>query len=42
MVYDIFNGENDLAGYLLVSILLLPAGWIVMKILDWWDRQPRR
>tara|TARA_B110001454_G_scaffold191115_1_gene190616 strand:+ start:459 stop:575 length:117 start_codon:yes stop_codon:yes gene_type:complete len=36
---DIFNGENDLAGYLLASALLLPAGWIAMKILDWWDNR---
>ena len=37
MFTDIMNGDNDLAGYLLASILVLPAGWIAMKILDWWD-----
>ena len=39
MLYDMFNGENDLAGYLLASILVLPAGWVAVKILDWWDNR---
>ena len=37
MFRDILNGDNDLAGYLLAAILVLPSGWIAMKILDWWD-----
>jgi hypothetical protein len=37
MLFDIISGENDLAGYLLAAVLTLPAGWIAMKILDWWD-----
>jgi hypothetical protein len=39
MLNDIINGDNDLAGYLLAAILVLPAGWITMKVLDWWDNR---
>ena len=39
MLTDIFNGDNDLAGYLLAAALTLPAGWIAMKVLDWWDNR---
>jgi hypothetical protein len=39
MLTDIFNGDNDFAGYMLAAILVLPAGWIAMKALDWWDNR---
>ena len=29
--------ENDTLMYMLAGILALPAGWITMKVLDWWD-----
>ena len=39
MLNDIINGDSDLAGYLLAAALTLPAGWIAMKVLDWWDNR---
>lgn len=41
MFTDIFNGDNDLAGYLLTAMLALPAAWITMAILDWQDGRNR-
>ncbi len=29
--------ENDTLMYMLAGVLALPAGWIAMKVLDWWD-----
>ena len=39
LLTDIASGENDIAGYMLARILALPAGWVAMKILDWWDNR---
>lgn len=39
LLTDIINGENDTAGYILASILVLPAGWVAVKVLDWWDNR---
>jgi|TARA_R110002051_G_scaffold239781_3_gene300414 hypothetical protein len=39
MLEEIVNGDNDLAGYLLAAVLILPAGWIAVKVIDWWDNR---
>jgi len=36
---ELTNGDHDLAAYMLVAVLVLPAGWIATKVLDWWDNR---
>ncbi len=36
---ELLSGDHDGLAFIVVSALLLPAGYISTKVLDWWDNR---